>query len=296
MQDYPRGTVTFLFTDIEGSTRLWQDHHAAMTRAYVRHDAIFAESIAEHGGVRYKTIGDAFQVAFATASSAVAAAFEIQRALTAESWELPAPLRVRMALHTGAVDPDPDGDYRSPVLNRLGRLLGAGYGGQVLLSQSTMELSRDSLPTGATLTDLGEQRLKDLFRPEHVYQLGGSGLLDDFPALKTLDYRPNNLTAQPTPLVGRESEVSAVRSLMARNDVRLVTLTGTGGTGKTRLGLQVAADSLDTYADGPFPSSLPAQSQTRCGFLTTGNDRLRSGSLRTFGRSASCWCSTISSM
>lgn len=162
MSDLPRGTVTFLFTDIEGNTRLWQEHHAAMTAAYARHDAILREAITSHGGVIYKTIGDAVQVAFPTAPGAVMATLVAQQGLQAEVWDLPSPLQVRMALHTGAVDPDPDGDYRSPVLNRLGRLLSAGHGEQVLVSQATHELSRDHLPSGAGLRGLGEQRLKDL--------------------------------------------------------------------------------------------------------------------------------------
>jgi class 3 adenylate cyclase len=148
MPELPRGTVTFLFTDIEGSTRLWQQHHEAMVAAYARHDVILREAIEAHGGVVYKTIGDAFQIAFPTAPSAVTATLHAQQALHAEDWagvDLPEPLRVRMALHTGVVDPDPNGDYRSPVLNRLGRLLSAGHGGQVLLSAVTYELVRDVL-------------------------------------------------------------------------------------------------------------------------------------------------------
>jgi predicted ATPase len=176
--------------------------------------------------------------------------------LTAEPWPLPERLKVRMALHTGAVDPDAHGDYRSPVLNRLGRLLGAGHGGQVLVSQATMELARDHLPAGVAIRDLGEQRLKDLYRPERVYQLQGRGLQEDFAALRTLDTRPNNLPVQLTQFIGRQDDVQAVRALIERPEVRLVTITGPGGMGKTRLALQVGADLLDAFRDGVFVVTL----------------------------------------
>ena len=253
MAELPHGTVAFLFTDVEGSTRLWQAHPEAMHRAYVRHDAILHGAVARHGGVLYKTIGDAFQAAFSTAPDAVAAAAEAQLGMVAEGWDalgLPEPLRVRTALHAGAVEPDEHGDYRSPVLNRLGRLLGAAHGGQVLLSQAAFELARDHLPNGAGLRDLGEQRLKDLGRPERVWQLLHPGLPAEFPPLATLARTPNNLPAQPTALIGRERELGDVRALLERNDVRLVTLTGPGGVGKTRLALQAAADLLDAFTDG----------------------------------------------
>ncbi len=258
MQDLPRGTVTFLFTDIEDSTHLWEAHAGLMPGVYERHDAILRESAGAEGGVVYKTIGDAFQVAFPTAPAAVAAAARAQAALTREPWPLPVPLRVRMALHTGAVDPDADGDYRSAVLNRLGRLLAAGHGGQVLVSQATMELGRDHPPVGISLRDLGEQRLKDLYRPERVYQLAGTGLPAEFPALNTLDARRNNLRIQPTPLIGREEDIATLRQMILGDDSRLVSLTGPGGIGKTRLALQVAADVLDAFPDGVFFVDLSA--------------------------------------
>jgi predicted ATPase/class 3 adenylate cyclase len=255
MPDFPRGTVCFLFTDVEGSTRLWQAHPEAMHRGYVRHDAILRGAISRHGGVLYKTIGDAVQAAFSTSPAAVAAALEAQRALAAEPWEavgLPEPLRVRMALHAGPVEPDASGDYRSPVLNRLGRLLGASHGGQVLLSLATYELARDHLPDGAGLRDLGEQRLKDLGRPEPVWQLLHPDLPERFPPLATLARTPNNLPAQPTALVGRERELAEVVGLLRREDVRLVTLTGPGGVGKTRLALQAAAELVEDFTDGAW--------------------------------------------
>lgn len=258
MQDQPRGTVTFLFTDIEGSTRLWQDFPETLPAAYARHDAILREAVGDERGVVFKVIGDAFQVAFPTAVGGVIAALRAQQALTRERWGLPEPLKVRMALHTGAVDPDDDGDYRSPVLNRLGRLLSAGHGGQVLISQATMELARDHLPAGAAFLDLGDQRLKDLYRSERVFQLEGPDLRIGFPALRTLDTRSNNLPTQMTQFIGREEDVRVVSSLIIRDDVRLVTLTGPGGIGKTRLSLQVAADMLDTFVHGVYFVPLDA--------------------------------------
>lgn len=250
MANLPHGTVTFLFTDIQGSTRSWEQYSETMPDAYARHDAILRGAITAHGGVVYKTIGDAFQVAFPTAPAGVAAALAAQQALQREDWPTPQPILVRMALHTGAVDPDPDGDYRSPVLNRLGRLISAGHGGQCLLSLAAQELSRDELPPEATLRDLGDRRLKDLFRPERIFQLVHPALPGDFPPLRTLDARTHNLPIQPTPLIGREQAIHEARALLERDHVRLVTLTGPGGTGKTRLGLQVAAELVDVYADG----------------------------------------------
>ena len=252
LSDLPRGTVAFIFTDIAGSTRLWERYPEAMPAAYARHDTLLRTAAAAHLGVVYKTIGDAFQIAFPSAPAAVAAACAAQQALVGEDWPLPEPIRVRMALHAGDVDPAPDGDYRSPVLNRLGRLLGAGHGGQVLLSQAVFELARDTLPDGVTVRDLGERRLKDLYRPEHVHQLLHPALPADFPPLATLDRRPHNLPIQPTPLIGREADVAAIRELLEQRDIRLVTLTGPGGIGKTRLGLQLAAELIDTFNHGVF--------------------------------------------
>ncbi len=263
MADLPRGTVTFLFTDIEGSTRLWRDHRAEMEQAYARHDALLRDAITAHRGVVYKVIGDALQVAFPSAPEAVAAALEAQFALDLEPWPLPAPLRVRMALHAGEVDPDPDGDYRSPVLNRLGRLLGVGHGEQVLLSHAVRGLSHERLPDDAGLLDLGEHRLKDLLEQEHLYQLIHPGLPSDFPPLATLDRRPHNLPLQPTLFLGREAEVARVTERLRDPSVRLLTLTGPGGTGKTRLALQAAAEMVEAFADGVWfvglaPLSDPA--------------------------------------
>jgi predicted ATPase/class 3 adenylate cyclase len=248
----PSGTVTFLFTDIEGSTTLWERDRAAMGPAVERHFALLCTSIEAHNGVRFKVVGDAVQAAFPTAPDGVAAALEAQRALVREEWpEGMGPLRVRMALHTAAATPQ-DGDYRAPGLNRLARLLAAAHGGQVLLSLATQDLARDALPSGVTLRDLGEHPLRDLYRPERVFQLLHPDLPADFPPIRTLATHPNNLPPQQTPFVGREEQIARVFDLLSRNDVRLVTITGAGGVGKTRLALQVAADLLDAFPDGAW--------------------------------------------
>jgi predicted ATPase/class 3 adenylate cyclase len=248
----PTGTLTFLFTDIEGSTKLWENNAPAMQAALARHDEILRGAIEEEGGYVFKTVGDAFCAAFPTAPDALEAALVAQRELFAEEWdEEIGTLRVRMALHTGAAE-ERDGDYFGPPLNRVARLLSAAYGGQVLLPLTTQELVRDQLPADVELSDLGEHRLKDLGRPEHVFQLATSGLTAHFPPLRTLDVHPNNLPLQPTPLVGREREIGEVADRVRSEEVRLITLTGPGGTGKTRLALQAAADVLEEFSDGVF--------------------------------------------
>jgi predicted ATPase/class 3 adenylate cyclase len=247
----PTGTVTFLFTDIEGSVRLWEQHPDAMRQALARHDLLLRHAIEAHGGQVFKTVGDAFCAAFSTPPAAVAAALEAQRALLSEPWEETGPLRVRLALHTGVPDVH-GGDYFGAPLNRVARLLAAGHGGQVLLSAATQELVRDRLPEGVTLRDLGEYRLRDLARPERVFQLVHADIPAEFPPLRGLDAGPHNLPVQRTPLIGREKEIAAVRQLLLRTDTGLVTLTGPGGTGKTRLALHVGADLLDDFSDGVF--------------------------------------------
>ena len=255
MASPPTGTVTFLFTDIEGSTRMWERSPQAMQVALARHDELLRLAIEEHGGYVFKTVGDAFCCAFPTAPDALEAALDAQRLLLKERWGESDPLRVRMALHMGAAE-ERDGDYFGPPLNRVARLLSAAHGGQVLLSLPTHEMVRDQLPAGMSLADLGEHRLKDLFRPERVFQLVSLDLPSEFPPLRTLDTYRNNLPLQPTPLVGREEEVAEVRDLLRGEATRLLTLTGPGGIGKTRLALQAAADLLDDFPDGTFFAPL----------------------------------------
>lgn len=248
MSQLPTGTVTFLFTDIEGSTRLAQEHPEIWEPARARHHAILRSAIEAHRGYVFQVIGDAFCAAFHTAGEALRAAVKSQIDLHAEPWA-DAMIKVRMGIHTGKAEIQADGEYQGYLaLSRVQRLMSAGHGGQVLLSLATEELIRDDLPTGVNLHDLGERRLKDLIRPEHIFQLIIPNLQSDFPALKTLDTYRHNLPAQMTSFIGREQEMAEIKQAIAR--YRLVTLTGSGGTGKTRLSLQVAADALDQFSDG----------------------------------------------
>ena len=249
--DLPTGTLTFLFTDIEGSTQLWERHLQDMQAALARHDALLAEAIAAHSGYIVKHTGDGCHAVFAAALDGVLAALDAQQALSAEAWSELAPdvLRARMALHTGEAETR-DGDYFGPALNRAARLMAIGHGGQILLSELTAGLVRDRLPAEASLRDLGEHRLKDLTRPEHIFQLSGLGLPADFPAVRSLNSSTHNLPVQLTHFIGREREMVEVRQLLS--ETALLTFTGSGGTGKTRLSLQLAAELLPKFPDGAW--------------------------------------------
>jgi predicted ATPase/class 3 adenylate cyclase len=251
VSELPTGTVSFLFTDIEGSTRLVQALGPRYAEVLADQRQILRAAFASYSGREVDTEGDAFFVAFPRAAAAVACAVEAQRALAAHSWPGDAQVRVRMGLHTG--EPRQAGaGYVGLDVHRAARIGAAGHGGQILLSQTTRDLVDADLPEGVGLRDLGEHRLKDLQRPEHIYQLVLPDLPADFPPLNTLDRRVHNLPELPTALLGRQREVAAVRALLLREDARLVTLTGPGGIGKTRLGLQVAAELVDHFADGVF--------------------------------------------
>ena len=262
LADPPTGTVTFLFTDIQGSTRLWEQAPDAMRPALARHDHLLRRSIETHQGYVFKTVGDAFCAAFPNARQALDAALAAQTALAAEAWEtaewrLPAPIQVRMALHTGSAE-ERGGDYFGPPVNRTARLMAAGHGGQTLLSGAALAAVQDALPPSASLLDLGRHRLKDLGQPEHVHQIIYPALPADFPPLRSLGSPslPNNLPQQTTSFIGREQEVRAVKTLLLQS--RLLTLTGAGGSGKTRLSLQVAADLLNGDGDGVWLVELGA--------------------------------------
>ncbi|MGC1380677.1 MAG: adenylate/guanylate cyclase domain-containing protein [Candidatus Baltobacteraceae bacterium] len=243
----PSGTVTLLFTDIEGSTQHWEQQRTAMAEALRRHDELLRTAIEENGGHVFKTVGDAVCSAFSRPSDAVSAAAEAQGALAAEDWSAVGGLAVRMALHTGTTD-ERDGDYFGPTVNRVARLMSVAHGGQVVVSGATALLLRGMLPEQAELRDLGEHRLKDLVEPERVWQLFAPGLLESFPPLQSLDSLPNNLPHQIAPLIGRDDVLAEVERLVLEQP--LVTLVGTGGIGKTRLALQVGADHLDRVSDG----------------------------------------------
>ncbi|MCJ7438733.1 MAG: adenylate/guanylate cyclase domain-containing protein [Acidimicrobiia bacterium] len=260
MSDLPTGTVTFLFTDLEGSTRLWEEHPEAMKGALASHDELLRELVRENGGHVVKSTGDGMHAAFETAHDAVAAASGAQSALAARAWGATGPLRVRMGIHTGEAE-SRDGDYFGTAPNRAARLMAIAHGGQVLVSNVTMELVGDVSSSDVQLVDLGEHRLRDLSRPEHVYQLVIGGLDQRFLPLRSIDVLATNLPVQLTSFVGRAAELESVVELSTGH--RVVTLTGVGGVGKTRLALQVAAESLERFRDGAWVVELSSVEAAR---------------------------------
>jgi predicted ATPase/class 3 adenylate cyclase len=262
MHHLPTGTVTLLFTDIEGSTRLLQqlgDRYADLLEEYRQ---LLRAVFQQWNGHEVDTQGDALFVAFARAVDALSAAVDVQRTLAAHSWPEGTTVRVRMGLHTGEPSVTADG-YVGMDVHYAARLMSAGYGGQVLLSQTTRYLVEHDLPEGVSLRNLGEHRLKDIAYSSSIFQLVIAGFPADFPVLRTISTRnrtPNNLPVMPTPLIGREQEIAAVQQLLRSQDVRLLTLTGPGGTGKTRLGMQVAVELNDQFPDGVFFVVLAAVS------------------------------------
>ena len=248
----PSGTVTLLFTDIEGSIRLWEADREAMAAASARHNRIVREQIEAAGGHVFKTVGEVFRAVFADPTAALASAVAVQRAVDTEPWPPGSPIRVRVALHSGACV-ERDGDYLGPVANRVARLLAVGHGDQVLVSGATQELLADRVHDGIGLRDLGEHRLKDLGRAERVFQVTGPGLAGGFSPLRSLDDPAlrHNLPSQATSFVGRAAELAELRSLVSGGS-RLITIVGPGGIGKSRLALQVAADALDGAGDGAW--------------------------------------------
>ncbi|MBK9207350.1 MAG: tetratricopeptide repeat protein [Anaerolineales bacterium] len=252
MNTLPTGTVTFMFTDIEGSTGIAQAYPDQWETLRNRHHEILRSAIESNNGYVFQIVGDEFCAAFHTAPDALKAAFSAQQMLQAEAWD-PAPIKVRMGINTGAAQvgnvDDASGGYTGySALARVNRVMSAGHGGQILLSNASAELTRGELPPAVTLRDMGEQRLKGLLNTEHLWQVEVPGLMRDFPPLKTLSAIPNNLPAQLTSFIGREKEIAEVKEEL--NSHRLVTLVGPGGTGKSRLSLQLAADVLDAYPHG----------------------------------------------
>jgi predicted ATPase/class 3 adenylate cyclase len=247
MPELLTGTVTFFFSDIEGSTRLLRTCGERWPAVLERHRELLRAAFEASGGSEVGTEGDSFFAAFPTAPGAVAAAADAQRALAAEPWPADEAVRVRIGLHTGEASLSAK-TYVGLHVHRASRIASVAHGGQVLLSDATRSLVQDALPDGVELRDLGEHRLKDLEHPERLWQLVIAGLLNDFPAVGSLDATPNNLPTRLTTFLGRDSEIESIGSLLA--DHRLLTLTGPGGTGKTRLSLEVAGRALRHYPDG----------------------------------------------
>ena len=251
----PTGTVTFLFTDIEGSTKLAQEHPDEMPSLLARHNEILNESIEVHQGFTFRIVGDSFSAAFYTASDALNAALNAQRKLQNESWS-PASIKVRMGINTGTAQWKDDGQGRNAfyegyaTLALTQRIMSVGHGGQILLSQSTYDLAKSRLDDKIELRDMGERRLKDIAKPEHLYQVVAADLLSDFPPLTTLETSNHNLPLQLTSFIGRERELTEAEKLLA--STRLLTFIGPGGTGKTRLSLQVAVEQFSEFKDGAW--------------------------------------------
>jgi predicted ATPase/class 3 adenylate cyclase len=249
MVELPSGTVTFLFTDLEVSTRLWDLEPDSMGAALACHDQILRDTVEAHGGAIVKGRGDGIHAVFATADAAVRCAIACELALGSEVWPVSEPLRVRMGVHTGVAELR-DGDYFGSAVNRAARLMDLAHGGQVVCSQATTDLARDMLAEGVDFVDLGEHRLRDLSRAERVFQVSAPGLVGAFAPLASLDAFPGNLPLQASSFLGREREID--RTVAALDEARVVTLTGVGGVGKTRLALQVAGEVLPRFREGAW--------------------------------------------
>jgi predicted ATPase/class 3 adenylate cyclase len=282
--------ATFLFTDIEGSAKLWEHAPEKMKAALQRHHDILQKAISENRGIVFQIIGDAFCAAFSTVLSAIYAALTAQQELHREQWDLPFPIRVRMGIHTGEAERTSNDNYVSgPTLNRVARILSAAHGGQVLLSLATKDLIKDSLPAHTELRDMGEHYLKNLMYPERLFQLNIAGLPSDFPPLNTLTHR-HNLPVQVTSFIAREREIALIHEYLSQDDVRLVTLMGPPGIGKTRLSIETARASLQDFPDGVFfvalaplndPNLIPAAMAQALGYVGAKNvsttEQLREG-------------------
>ena len=267
----PTGTVTLLLADVENSTGLWESQPEQMTAAFTRLDQALSDQLAVHGGVRpvEQGEGDSFVVAFARASAAVACALELQRAPLA-------PISLRIGVHTGEVQLRDEGNYIGPTINRTARLRDLAHGGQTVLSGATEYMVADTLPADVWMTDLGMHELRGVARPERVVQLCHPDLRTDFPPLRTpKNVAALNLPSQLTSFVGRGAQLTEVRNLLAEN--RLVTLTGAGGVGKTRLAVEVASQLAGEYADGVWYVDLGAAHRVR---PSAGHAGARAGSAR----------------
>jgi class 3 adenylate cyclase len=254
----PTGTVTFLFTDIESSTKLAQEYAEALPALLARHKEILRQAIEPQHGFVFQVVGDSFSVAFDTAVNALKAASEAQRFLHKEAWS-PAPIKVRMGIHTGAAQLADDSSIQGPysgyaTLALTQRIMSAAHGGQILVSQITRDLVWEQLPSDITLLDMGEHRLKDVTHAIHLYQVAAADLPTNFPPVKTLESFSHNLPIQLTSFIGREHEINKAKQLLS--NARLLTLIGPGGTGKTRLALQVAEDLLPAFSDGVWLAEL----------------------------------------
>ena len=252
----PQGTVTFLFTDLEGSTRLWEEHPQEMRDALARHNTIVRTAVESHNGVVFSTMGDGMAAVFASARDAIVGVLAAQVELTATDWgDVTGPLAARMGLLTdeGILGGE---HYLNQPLNRCARLMAAGHGGQALVSGATEMLVRDAMPEGCGLLDLGEHRLRDLARPVRIFQMTAPGLRSEFPPLRSLDAFAGNLPVQLSSFVGRVDELAELATAMQRSS--LVTVIGAGGVGKTRLALQAAADQLPSLRDGAWLCELHA--------------------------------------
>src|SRR5262245_3444823 len=252
MNNLPSGTVTFLFTDIEGSTKLAQDYPDGLPSLLARHREILQGSIQAQNGYIFQIVGDSFSAACHSPKDGLKAALTEKGQLQNESWA-PASVKVRMGIHTGAAqladDPGIQGPYSGYATIALTqRIMSVAHGGQILVSQSTYELTRDEMAGKSQFVDMGEHHIKSILRPVRLYQLNAPDLPSHFPPLKTLDYSPHNLPAQLTSFIGREKEIAEIKSLL--HAARLVTLTGSGGTGKTRLSQEVGAQELTDFPSG----------------------------------------------
>src|SRR5438093_9491771 len=280
----PTGTVTFFFSDIEGSTRLIQMLGERYPDVLLAHHTVLRKALAEHGGNELRTEGDSFFIVFGSALDACSGAAAAQQALQSHPWPEGGRVRVRIGLHTGEATLVGN-EYLGLDVHRAARVASAAHGGQVLVSETTRALVDHVLPSSLTLKDLGLHRLKDLARPERLYQLEIDGLPGDFPALRTLEATPNNLPTQMTSFIGRDEQFREGRELLSR--ARLLTLIGPGGTGKTRLSLQIAADVMDQFPDGGYfvplaavqdPELVPSSIAQALAISSTAGRRL-SGSL-----------------